>query len=200
MEQRIDCVIRRRRSGGYSSFFFCLAVFLPFWLATNAAFVRNTGSAPFEEAFSKGLYGREGRSDADRAYWQGLIAAMNPALTERDAGEIVGALLRYSSRYGLEPGLVAAIIKVESSGNPFAVSSKGAQGLMQVMPFWKKELGVHGTLFDIDNNIDAGCRILAENIRRWGFDEGIARYYRGNLPVSGENYIVKVKAALGRYS
>ncbi|MBW7956300.1 MAG: lytic transglycosylase domain-containing protein [Deltaproteobacteria bacterium] len=125
---------------------------------------------------------------------------MNPSLTEREASEIGRAVLRYSSRYGLEPGLVAAIIKVESSANPFAVSSKGAQGLMQVMPFWKRELGVHGTLFDIDNNINVGCRILAENIRRWGFEEGIARYYRGNLPVSGEKYIVKVKAALGGFS
>ncbi|WKZ31888.1 MAG: lytic transglycosylase domain-containing protein [Thermodesulfobacteriota bacterium] len=200
MEPRGDCLALKRRSGGYSSFFFCLAVFLPFWLATSAAFERHTGSGPFDDAPSEGLYGHEGRLDADSAYWQGLISAMNPRLTDREAGEIVRALLRYSSRYGLEPGLVAAIIKVESSGNPFAVSSKGAQGLMQVMPFWKKELGVHGTLFDIDNNINAGCRILAENIRRWGFDEGIARYYRGNLPVSGENYIVKVKAALGRYS
>lgn len=181
---------RRRRSSACASAFFLLVFFLPFFLAAGAGTIRNGVTVPSDEA----------PAGADSAYWQGLMAAMNPSLTEREAGEIGRAVLRYSSLYGLQPGLVAAIIKVESHGNPFAVSSKGAQGLMQVMPFWKKELGLHGTLFDIDTNINAGCRILAENISRWGFEEGIARYYRGNLPVSGENYIVKVKAALGGFS
>lgn len=119
--------IRRRRSGWYSSIFFCLAVFFPFWLALNAALIQNKVSAQLKGALA-GTYQTGGQSEAERAYWQGLMAAMNPSLSEREAGEIGMAVLRYSSRYGLEPGLVAAIIKVESHGNPFAVSSKGGRG------------------------------------------------------------------------
>ena len=132
---------------------------------------------------------------SEHFYWGSLIASMNPSLTAWEVNEIGKAVLRYSGLYELPPNLIIAIISVESRGDLFAISPRGAQGLMQVMPFWKKTLGIEGTLFDIDNNIRAGCHILADNIKRWGYKEGIARYYRGNLPVSGEKYFVKVQAA-----
>lgn len=131
-----------------------------------------------------------------RRYWGSLIAAINPSLTSFEVNEIGRAVLKYSSQYELPPRLIVAIIMVESNGRVFAVSPKGAEGLMQVMPFWKKELGIEGTLFDIDTNIRAGAHILAEYIRERGFEDGIARYYRGNLPVSGEAYIGKVQKAM----
>lgn len=129
-------------------------------------------------------------------YWGGLVAAVNPSLTGTEVDEIGQAILKYSSQYELPPRLIVAIIMVESSGRVLALSPKGAQGLMQVMPFWKKELGIDGTLFDIDTNIRAGAHILAEYINRYGFEEGIARYYRGSLPVSGDAYIGKVQKAM----
>ena len=125
-----------------------------------------------------------------------MVAAVNPSLTSFEVNEIGRAVLRYSSQYELPPRLLVAIIMVESNGRVFAVSPKGAEGLMQVMPFWKSELGIEGTLFDIDNNIRAGAHILAEYIRERGFENGIARYYRGNLPVSGQAYIGKVQKAM----
>lgn len=131
-----------------------------------------------------------------RRYWGGMVAAINPSLTSFEVNEIGRAIVRYSSQYELPPRLIVAIIMVESSGRVFAVSPKGAKGLMQVMPFWKNELGIEGTLFDIDNNIRAGTHILAENIRERGFEEGIALYYRGNLPVSGAGYLGKVQKAM----
>jgi soluble lytic murein transglycosylase-like protein len=67
---------------------------------------------------------------------------------------------------------------------------------MQVMPFWKKELGIEGTLFDIDNNIKAGTHILAEYIKEHGYKEGIARYYRGTLSIDGQDYYGKVHKAM----
>lgn len=131
-----------------------------------------------------------------RRYWGGMVAAVNPSLTSFEVNEIGRAIVRYSSQYELPPRLIVAIIMVESSGRVFAVSPRGAEGLMQVMPFWKSELGIEGTLFDIDNNIRAGTHILAENIRERGFEEGIALYYRGNLPVSGAAYLGKVQKAM----
>lgn len=136
------------------------------------------------------------RSLEERLYWGGLVAAANPSLTSFEINEIGRAILRYSDRYNLPPGLIVAVIKVESNGRISAVSPRGAQGLMQVMPFWKRELGIEGTLFDIDNNIRAGTHILAEYIGSHGMKEGLSRYYRGSLPVSGDNYYGKVQQVL----
>ncbi|CAG1064856.1 membrane-bound lytic murein transglycosylase E [uncultured bacterium] len=132
----------------------------------------------------------------ERLYWGRMVAAKNPSLTSFEINEIGKAVLRYSGEYGLSPELIVAIIKVESSGRVSAVSSRGAQGLMQVMPFWKKELGIEGTLFDIDTNIKAGTHILAGYIKKHGYDEGIARYYRGTLKVDAQGYHMKVLNAM----
>ena len=64
-------------------------------------------------------------------------------------------------RVRVEPELVLAIIEVESNFNPFAVSRVGAVGLMQVMPFWVKEIGKpKDNLFRINTNLRYGCTIL----------------------------------------
>lgn len=64
-------------------------------------------------------------------------------------------------RANLIPELVLAVIHVESNFDRFAISSAGALGLMQVMPFWLKEIGRPGdNLFDIHTNLRMGCTIL----------------------------------------
>lgn len=136
------------------------------------------------------------KSIGERLYWGRLVAAVNPRLTKYEINEIGRAVLKYSGEYGLSPEIIVAIIKVESSGRVKAVSPHGAQGLMQVMPFWKDELGIEGTLFNIDNNIRAGTHILAEYIKAHGFEEGVARYYRGTMPVSAQGYLAKVEKAM----
>jgi soluble lytic murein transglycosylase-like protein len=78
----------------------------------------------------------------------------------------------------LPPDLVLALIEVESRFDPWAVSPAGAVGLMQVMPFWPRELGVQNQLVRIESNIRMGCEILrfylrAEN-RNW--TRALARY------------------------
>lgn len=132
----------------------------------------------------------------ERLHWGRKVAKSNPSLSTREIHEIGRAVVRYSNEYGLSPNLIVAVIKVESSGRVGAVSPKGAQGLMQVMPFWKSELGIEGTLFEIDNNIRAGAYILSAYIKRHGYKEGIARYYRGSLNVDGEPYYEKVHKAM----
>jgi soluble lytic murein transglycosylase-like protein len=64
-------------------------------------------------------------------------------------------------RARLDPELVLAVIDVESNFDRFAVSWAGARGLMQVMPFWLKEIGrPQDNLFHISTNLRMGCTIL----------------------------------------
>lgn len=64
-------------------------------------------------------------------------------------------------RSQLEPELVLAVIHVESRFDRWALSYAGAQGLMQVMPFWLDEIGrPNDNLFHIDTNLRMGCTIL----------------------------------------
>lgn len=191
---------RKKTFAAVSFVFFSAILIVPFWLVRFGAIDEASAVAFIPEAsvFAGSRFTLQPGPEMPDKQWGSLVAAMNPALSSVEAEEIGRAILRYSGFYGLPPNLIVAIIRVESGGNLFAVSPRGAQGLMQVMPFWKKELGIEGTLFGIDNNIRAGSHILSENIRRWGYKEGIVRYYRGNMPVSGEGYFVKVQAALKR--
>ncbi|WP_092484973.1 lytic transglycosylase domain-containing protein [Candidatus Ichthyocystis hellenicum] len=66
-----------------------------------------------------------------------------------------------STRFGLDPQFVLAVIHVESGFNKYAVSSIGAQGYMQVMPFWRGLIGSSkDNLFDLQTSIRYGCLIL----------------------------------------
>jgi len=66
-----------------------------------------------------------------------------------------------ATRADLEPELVLSVIQIESNFDIFAISSAGARGLMQVMPFWLKEIGRPGdNLFKVQTNLRYGCTIL----------------------------------------
>ena len=84
-----------------------------------------------------------------------------------------------STRVGLAPELVLALIEIESHFDHFAISKSGAQGLMQVMPFWLEEIG-HPTdnLVDIDTNLRMGCTILKYYMEMENNDliKALARY------------------------
>ena len=61
---------------------------------------------------------------------------------------------REASLQGLDPDLVLAVMQIESAFNRFAISRAGAQGLMQVMPFWRLEIGrPQDNLTHIETNI-----------------------------------------------
>jgi soluble lytic murein transglycosylase-like protein len=78
----------------------------------------------------------------------------------------------------LPPDLILAMIDVESRFDPFAVSPAGAVGLMQVMPFWPRQLGVQNQLVRIAPNIRMGCEILRFYLRaeRMDWTRALARY------------------------
>jgi len=92
---------------------------------------------------------------------------------------LLKAVHRESKRADLKPDLVLALIQVESAFDNYAVSRAGAQGLMQVMPFWKKEIGRPGdNLIDIDTNLRYGCTILKFYLQKeeGNWMEALARY------------------------
>lgn len=75
--------------------------------------------------------------------------------------DLLRAIHREAKRAQLKPDLVLALIQVESKFDRFAVSRAGAQGLMQVMPFWKNEIGhSEDNLTDMNTNLRYGCQIL----------------------------------------
>jgi soluble lytic murein transglycosylase-like protein len=84
-----------------------------------------------------------------------------------------------AQRARLDPELVLAVIDVESRYDRFAISSAGAQGLMQIMPFWLDEIGhPEDNLFTIGTNIRLGCTILKYylEMERGNLARALARY------------------------
>jgi soluble lytic murein transglycosylase-like protein len=139
------------------------------------------------------------RSDAatgvlDAPAVERILSQVNGALSARERQRIAAALVRYSAKYELEPELVTAVMLVESSARPWVRSPKGATGLMQVMPHIHAPLGMAGNLATIESNIEAGCLILAHNIRRLGEEDGVLAYFWGS-DIRGGSYLQRVRAA-----
>jgi len=86
-------------------------------------------------------------------------------------------ILEAADRYGLAPGLIRAVIQAESAFDATAVSTAGAQGLMQLMPALQKELGVDDP-FNPRQNIMAGSQYLS----------ALLNYYGGDLPLALASY------------
>jgi len=96
------------------------------------------------------------------------------ALCEPIPEDQLGPLVeQIAEREGLTPDLLRAVIEKESSRLPCAVSPKGAQGLMQLMPATAMELGV-GDPFNPVENVSAGARLLRRLLSRYGGDLALA--------------------------
>ena len=96
-----------------------------------------------------------------------------------DRLKLLKVVHREANRVGLQPELVLAVIHTESTFNRFAVSSVGAQGLMQIMPFWRKELGRDDdNLIELETNIRYGTTILSYYLKRekGNLSRALARY------------------------
>ncbi len=84
-----------------------------------------------------------------------------------------------ANKHNLPPEMVLALIQIESAFKPFALSRVGAQGYMQIMPFWRKEIGrSDDNLMDYQTNIKYGCAILAHYLKRekGNWIRALARY------------------------
>lgn len=93
--------------------------------------------------------------------------------------DLLKAIHYEATRAGLDPELVLGLIEVESGFKKYAVSSVGARGLMQVMPFWTKEIGTtEHNLFHLRTNLRYGCTILRHylNIEKGDLFRALGRY------------------------
>ena len=134
------------------------------------------------------------RAVLDSALVARIVSDVNPGLSAVQQRRIGEAVIRSSEKYGLDPDLVTAVVIVESHARPWAVSRKGAVGLMQVMPHMVGGMRLAGNLTTIESNIEAGCAILADNIRRLGEDDGISAYFWGS-EIRGVAYLDRVREA-----
>ncbi|PLW67980.1 lytic transglycosylase domain-containing protein [Pseudohalioglobus lutimaris] len=113
--------------------------------------------------------------------------------------ELLRGIHAAAARAELPPELVLAVIEVESHFDRFAVSSAGAQGMMQVMPFWKDEIGRPDDNLTInETNFAYGCRILQFYLQReqGKLHKALARY---NGSVGRRVYSDKVYRAWRRH-
>lgn len=106
-----------------------------------------------------------------------LSAAPRTSTSPEDLHQVINTV---SGRHHLDPDLVTSVIHAESGFNPHAVSPKGAQGLMQLMPQTASQLGV-GNAFDPSANVEGGSRYLRELLERYNFDliKALAAYNAG---------------------
>jgi cell wall-associated NlpC family hydrolase len=128
-------------------------------------------------------------------------AGLNPAVA-RFAGQFATA----ESQFNLPSGMLAAVAQQESGGNPQALSSAGAQGLMQLMPSTAAGIGVNA--FDPNQAITAAARILSRNLNEFGGSvplalaaynagAGAVKQYGGIPPYAQtQNYVKSITAMM----
>jgi hypothetical protein len=122
-------------------------------------------------------------------------------------GDVRELAVSAARRHGIDPGLVLAVVGTESGFRPEAVSPKGAQGLMQLMPATSRELGVADPL-DPEQNLDGGVRHLGALLTLYDGDltRALAAYNAGAGAVSRHGGVppyretqAYVKKVLARY-
>ena len=142
----------------------------------------------------------------------GFICAvlfLNPGLFGSTRGQAkYDSLVRaLSEKHGVSSQLVHSIIKAESNYDPFAVSSKGAKGLMQLMPGTAKDYGV-SNIYDPEENIEAGIKHIKFLLTKYSrnLNMALAAYnagpeavekYKGIPPYpETQQYIKKINASM----
>lgn len=141
-------------------------------------------------------------AEAERLRGEAVIKNMmkGKVTDEEKAREIVKSINLASQTFGIDPALLASVIKQESQFNPLAKSSKGAMGLMQITPGTYKDIAkyfesqgighlLEGGPYDPQASIYAGAYYLAQQIKAQGgdLDKGLAAYNAGPGAVAKYN-------------
>ncbi len=112
---------------------------------------------------------------------------MTPSKLEKRASSYKDAIEAYSIAYEVDPKLIKAIIAIESCFDRKAVSSVGAQGLMQLMPATAKELGIDNS-FDANSNIRGGIKYFSLMLTRFNDNTELALAAYNAGPRAVEKY------------
>ena len=113
---------------------------------------------------------------------------------------IARAVVTSAKKHDVDPFLVTSVLLVESSANPFAISAKGAVGIMQIhVPTWGALVDSEQiNLFRVEDNVDLGTRILKDYISRHGLWTGLTRYLGASEPTEeAQAYVERIQ---GLYS
>ena len=103
----------------------------------------------------------------------GSLTKLETQVKPNSKEAILGYVKNASEKYGVEERLINALIKQESAFNPNAVSSAGAQGLMQLMPSTAKSLGVKNA-FNPQENIEGGVKYLRQMLDKYNGNKILA--------------------------
>jgi soluble lytic murein transglycosylase-like protein len=142
-------------------------------------------SASVQASLSKAISDRAVNASVLESYVdKAWVAEMSRRLARKIADqeyreEMLRTVYYEASRAGLEPDLVMGLIEVESAFRKYAVSSVGARGYMQVMPFWVKAIGTdEHNLFHLRTNLRYGCTILRHylDIEKGDLFRALGRY------------------------
>jgi soluble lytic murein transglycosylase-like protein len=134
------------------------------------------------------------------------IKQSDPVILDSKSYNIENVIKEASEKYKVNSDLIRSVIRAESNFNPDCTSSKGAMGLMQLMPETAKELGVKRP-YDISENVMGGTNYLKTLLNRYegNTDLALAAYNWGmgnlernpdNLPRETRNYIAKINKFL----
>jgi soluble lytic murein transglycosylase-like protein len=143
-------------------------------------------SASVQAALSGSIADRKPPQSSFKSYAEAVewLSAMSPRLAKRIPDqtyrlELLRTVHYEATRAGLDPQLVLGLIQVESGFRKYAVSSAGARGYMQVMPFWVGLIGQpQDNLFHMRTNLRYGCTILRHylDIEKGNLFRALGRY------------------------
>ncbi len=117
-------------------------------------------------------------------------------VSETERSRIARAVVTSARKHDVDPFLVASVLVVESSANPFAISGKDAVGIMQIhVPTWGTLVDSEQiNLFRVEDNVDLGTRILKDYISRHGLWTGLTRYLGASGPTEeAQAYVGRIQ-------
>lgn len=156
----------------------------------NSGHQQNTGqNLPRPAETTDSNEGLESLKNIDPAYYEKGVKKKTLASTfsARNNSKLENRIKKYAhlvkakaKKYGLDPNLLAGLIRQESNFNPYAVSHCGAMGLGQIMPETARYLGVVDP-FNAAQNLDAAAKYLKEQLNSFGgnVDKALAAYNAG---------------------
>lgn len=160
---------------------------------------RSARSAPPSRAVSPYF----GFDESQRTAFRNLARRNNPRLGDEMASYIATSILTAAQAHSLDPRFLAAIVTVESSFDPYCLSSSGAMGLGQLMPFNLRPLGVSNA-WDPAQNLNGSAKLLRQNLDTYarqpnGTLLAVAAYHAGVGAVNRAGKAVPPRASTQKY-